>query len=456
VKSAFFDRAQKAIPIECTTSDKLAAWLKPKPARVRKWVKATGFSAKPGTHCLIPSDKADIASVLVGVPKSPTPWDAANLPATLPKGKYSLAMKDATRAEAFAFGWGAGTYRFSRYKQQSAVPSAQLQWPKGVDKKAIERTLSGTFLVRDLVNTPAEDMGPGELASTAKKLAQKHGARVEVTVGDSLKKKNFPMIHAVGRASDRAPRLIDMKWGRKGPKVVIVGKGVCFDTGGLDLKQPAGMLLMKKDMGGAAHALGLAQMVMAAKLPVRLRVLVPAVDNAVAGNAIRPSDVVMTRKGLSVEIGNTDAEGRLVLCDALAFACEDKPDYILDFATLTGAARVALGTDLPALFCNNEKMAEQLLKAAKAQQDPLWRMPLVGRYRSMLRSHIADTNNIGSMPYGGAITAALYLQKFVTKGTPWAHVDLMAYNLAKRAGRPVGGEAMGLRASFRFVQQLCE
>jgi leucyl aminopeptidase len=277
---------------------------------------------------------------------------------------------------------------------------------------------------------------------------------LSVIVGDALLKHNYPAVHAVGRASEKAPRLIDLRWGRKGPKVTLVGKGVCFDSGGLDLKTAAGMKLMKKDMGGAAHVLGLASMVMAAGLPLRLRVLVPAVENSVSGNAFRPLDVLKTRKGLTVEVGNTDAEGRLILCDALAEACREKPDLLIDFATLTGAARVALGAGLPALFCNDEALAQTLLDEGLARHDQLWRLPLHQPYRKSLDSQVADLNNISDAPFGGAITAALFLQAFVEAGIPWAHFDLMAWNTSASPGRPQGGEAMALRAVYGAIEQM--
>ena len=309
-------------------------------------------------------------------------------------------------------------------------------------------------LVRDLINTPAEDMGPSQLASEARKLGKRFKVDVKVITGDALLRQKFPTIHAVGRASDDPPRLIDLRWGKKSdPRVSIVGKGVCFDTGGLDLKPAAGMLRMKKDMGGGAHALGLASLIMALKLPVRLRMLVPAVENNVAGNAIRPLDVIKTRKGITVEIGNTDAEGRLVMCDALAAADSEKPDMIVDFATLTGAARVAVGIELAAMFCNDEGLAGDLEQAAATVQDPLWRLPLWQPYRKLLDSKVADINNVSEGGFGGAITAALYLQEFVSEETPWAHFDIMAWNTSPRPGRPVGGEAQSLRAVFEMLEK---
>ncbi len=318
----------------------------------------------------------------------------------------------------------------------------------------MKHTAEAIGLVRDLVNTPAADMGPAQLAEAARDLAKRHRGKCTVLVGDTLLKRNYPAVHAVGRAAAEEPRLIDLRWGSKGPKVTLVGKGVCFDSGGLDLKPAAGMKLMKKDMGCAAHVLGLASLIMAEKLPLQLRVLVPAVENAVSGNAFRPLDVLQTRKGLTVEVGNTDAEGRLVLCDALAEADSEKPDLLIDFATLTGAARVALGPDLPAMFCNDDKLAGLILRHGAVEGDPVWRLPLHKGYRPGLESKVADLNNISNSPYGGAITAALFLENFVSPGTRWAHFDIMAWNVATRPGRPEGGEAMGLRAVYAAIVEV--
>ena len=437
-------------------SEGLKAWQKKQPPSLRDWLSLSGFTAKAGAFCLLPGETAEPQRIVAGWDAAIPVWSAAGLAATLPEGSYRLAEVPAgTDLELFALGWRLGGYRFNRYKaSKKSLP--KLVCPAGVSRGAVEGLADAVFLVRDLINTPANDMGPAELAAAARKLARQHGAKLKVTIGDRLLGANFPAIHAVGRASGNAPRLIDLSWGRRGPRVTLVGKGVCFDSGGLDLKTAAGMLLMKKDMGGGAHALGLAAAVMAAKLPLRLRVLVPAVENAVAGNAMRPSDIIQTRKGLNVEVGNTDAEGRLVLADALAEACRDKPDLLIDFATLTGAARVALGTDLPALFCNDDSLAEELLAAGLRQADPLWRMPLHKPYRRLLESPVADMNNVSKGGYGGAITAALFLETFIEPGTSWAHIDLMAWNLASRPGRPEGGEAMGLRAAFAMIESRVE
>ena len=315
------------------------------------------------------------------------------------------------------------------------------------------RLVEGACLARDLVNTPASDLGPAELCDTVRELAERHGAEYAELAGQELLDENYPTVHAVGRAASRAPRLADLRWGDPShPRVTLVGKGVIFDSGGLDLKAAEGMKLMKKDMGGAATVIGLAHAIMDGKLPLRLRVLVPAVENAVSGDAFRPGDVLRTRKGLTVEVGNTDAEGRLILCDALAEADSEDPELIVDFATLTGAARVALGTELPALFCNDDTFADQILAAGIETQDALWRLPLHGHYRRHLDSPIADMNNIGGR-FGGAITAALFLQEFVSSGRAWAHIDTMAWNEASQPGRPIGGEAFGLRALYRALER---
>jgi len=378
-------------------------------------------------------------------------WAWSTLAARLPAGSYRIAGRVAkTVAHDAALGWGLAAYEFTRYRP-AKLTRPDLVWPTGADRTAVREMLDATALLRDLINTPAEDMGPSELAGEARKVARRFKARLQVTTGDALLKANYPMIHTVGRASDDAPRLIDMRWGTRGPRVTLVGKGVCFDTGGLDLKPPAGMLRMKKDMGGAAHALALAQLIMAAKLPVRLRVMIGAVENAVAGNAYRPWDVLQTRKGITVENANTDAEGRLVMGDCLAEACREKPDMLLDFATLTGAARVAVGTELAAVFANDDKLYADLDRHGASSSDPLWRLPLHKPYRKLLNSKVADISSASEGPFGGAITAALFLQEFVDDDVPWAHFDIMAWNTGDRPGRPTGGEAQGLRAAFATI-----
>ncbi len=446
------------VPIVPLAKAGLDRCLKGRPAAEAAWVKAAGFNAKPGSLCLVPGAGGALARVLAGIDPDDELWSYAGLPGRLPAGapgvRYALdgevSPEAATRA---ALGWALGSYAFTRYRKPERR-FATLAWPTGVDKGVVRRAMAATYLVRDLINTPAGDMGPAELAQAATELGRRHKAKVSVTTGAALLKKNYPAIHANVPARSRAPRLIDLRWGTKGTRVTLVGKGVCFDSGGLDVKSAAGMKLMKKDMGGAAHALGLASMIMDARLRLRLRVLVPAVENSVSGDAFRPLDVLATRKGLSVEVGNTDAEGRLVLCDALAEADREDPALIVDFATLTGAARVALGTDLPAMFCNDDSVAEALLAQGLAARDPIWRLPLHKPYRRLLDSRVADLNNISSGPYGGAITAALFLAEFVRPETPWVHFDVMAWNLSSRPGRPEGGEAMGLRATYALIEEL--
>jgi leucyl aminopeptidase len=437
-------------PVEAVDHKHLAACKRRLGAAGRRWLEAAGFEPAPGQVLLVPGTKGGLARVVVGVDANQPLQALAALPRTLPPGRYRLDEAGvALDTHLAALGWALGAYRFDRYREDARTP-AQLVLTRA-ELNALKPEVEAVTLVRDLVTTPTEDMGPAEIAQAIRSLSRKHRARVREWVGDDLLKANFPTIHAVGRASHRPPRLVEMTWGKAGdPKLVLVGKGVCFDTGGLDLKPSSGMRWMKKDMGGSAHAIALASLVMAAKLPVRLTLLVPTVENAVAGNAIRPGDVVVTRAGHAVEIDNTDAEGRLILCDALAFAGELDPDLVVDFATLTGAARVALGPDLPALFVNREPLARGVLEAADAVHDPLWRLPLWRPYRRMLASHVGDFANAGGRQ-AGAITAALYLERFVPASTPWMHVDVYAWNDASRPGRPAGGEAQGLRAFFAFL-----
>jgi leucyl aminopeptidase len=432
----------------------LKAWLKSQPKLVSNWVAASHFKAGVGEFCLVPGRDGSLQKVIVGIAKRWDPWQLARLPAVLPKGRYELETDlSAEQAGLAALGWALGTYRFDRYKKKPHTFS-ELVWPKGADAARVAVLAQAMALGRDLINTPAEDMGPLELAAAARAVAEEFGAKVREVVGDVLLKENYPLLHAVGRASTRAPRLVDFCWGDSGhPKVTLVGKGVCFDTGGLDLKPADAMKLMKKDMGGAATVLTIARTVMALGLPVRLRVLIAAVENSVSGNAIRPLDVVKSRKGLTVEIGNTDAEGRLILADALADADDEKPDLLIDIATLTGAARVALGTGLPALFSTSDEAAAELLAAGEHEDDPLWRMPLFKPYRRMLDSKVADLNNIPNGPYAGAIVAALFLQEFVTKSPTWLHIDSMAFNLESHPGRPMGGEVFAARAVIRMLEQ---
>ena len=429
-------------------------WIERQPQPLRRWVSETRFTAQPGTICLLGGTDGGLERVLVGIGEKNAIWDWSALPAKLPEALYRVdAALAPGEADNSALGWALGTYRFGRYrKQEGSFP--RLVWPEGGDRVAVERAVSATFLVRDLINTPAEDMGPEELAAAARAIAEDHGARFTAIVGEELLVHNYPAVHAVGRASGRAPRLIDLRWGEESnPKVTLVGKGVCFDSGGLDLKSASNMKLMKKDMGGAATMLGLAQMVMSANLPVRLRLLIPAVENSVSGNALRPLDVVKTRSGLTVEIGNTDAEGRVILADALTEAVSERPALLVDSATLTGAARAALGTELPAVFTNDDALAQALLDHGSAASDPLWRLPLWKPYRRHLDSKVADLTNAPNIAFAGAITAALFLAEFTKPTETWAHIDMMAWNTDTRPGRPEGGEAMGMRALYALIRE---
>jgi leucyl aminopeptidase len=448
-------RAGKAVPVTPLSEKRLALWLKDQSAQLQSWLKAAGFKAKPGSWCLVPDGRGQPARVLVGVEEGFDRWSLGVLPGALPSGTYRLddaipGAISASEATAYAFAWAMGCYRFGRYKTE-AKEFARLVWPKAADRAAVARLVTSMALARDLINTPAEDMGPPELAEAAKKVAQEFKAKFSVIVGDDLLKQNYPTIHAVGRAGPKPPRLIELKWGTSGPKLALVGKGVCFDTGGLDLKPSSGMLMMKKDMGGAALMLALARAIMDAKLPIQLHLLIPAVENSVSANAFRPWDVIKTRKGITVEIGNTDAEGRLILCDALTEAESGQPDLIIDAATLTGAARVALGPELPALFSNDDDTAAALLRHGKLEGDPLWQLPLWKGYRRMLDSKVADINNVSDGGFAGAVTAALYLAEFVAPTTKWMHIDTYAWNGRAQPGRPEGGEALAFRALLAFV-----
>lgn len=417
------------------------------------WATRTGFSGKAGELCLLPNDDGTLRAGVIGIGDEASDglWVLAGAAQKLPEGTYAL-QSDSTEFAPY-LGWALSGYRFDRYKSMPAQ-KAKLVLPEGIDQTLLRAQAEGVALARDLINTPAEDMGPSALADAADALATAHDAAIRVTIGDDLLRDNYPMIHAVGRAADDAPCLIDMRWGREdAPKVTLVGKGVCFDSGGLDIKPASGMKMMKKDMGGAAQVLALAKMIMATGLDIRLRVMIPAVENAISGNAFRPMDILKSRKGLSVEVGNTDAEGRLVLADALADADDETPDMILDFATLTGAARIALGTSLPALFSRDDDLADDILSAGLKVGDPLWRLPLHDAYDSQMDGKIADLSSTGDSGYGGAITAALFLRRFVTQTKNWTHVDVMAWNVAGKPGRPEGGEAQGPRAYFEMLQR---
>ena len=448
---SFTDDASGAIPLEGVRARDLDEWLS-RHDQWRPWLRTTGFTGTPGELSLLPAADGTLARVVVGLGEEAR-WQWAALPRQLPEGTYRLAdsLRTADAGDA-VLGWGLGSYTYDHYRSR-ALRSVRLVWPPAAPRSHLERVIESVFFVRDLINTPASDMGPEELAEAARAIARSHGARFRAIVGNDLLIENYPAIHAVGRASSRAPRLIDFSWGDPGrPKVTLVGKGVCFDTGGLDLKTAPGMKLMKKDMGGAAIVLGVARMVMAAALPVRLRVLIPAVENSVAGNAVRPLDVIRTRRGLTVEIGNTDAEGRVILADALAEAAAEDPALLIDVATLTGAARVALGPEVPAMFTHDDALADRLLAASGAVGDPLWRLPLWPGYRRHLDGKTADLSNAPDTPFAGAILAALFLAEFSSPVRPWVHLDVMAWNNDNRPGRPEGGEAMGMRALYALIE----
>ena len=448
--------APSAIPIYFATKTTWPAIRQALPAPAQQFAMANDFTAKPGNCLTLPSPDGRIAQVIFGLEeetsKSRDLFRPGALPGLLPPGVYRFAnAPHDTRLAALAF--ALGSYRFGRYRKAEA-PNVRLVPPDGVDIADIVRMAEAAALARDLINTPSNDMGPEELALAAEQLAARFGASFKTIVGDELVRQNFPLIHAVGMASTRAPRLIDIGWGDPAhPKVTLVGKGVCFDTGGLDLKPSGGMLIMKKDMGGAANVLALAQMVMDAKLKVRLRVLIPAVENAVAGNAFRPLDVFKSRKGPTVEIGNTDAEGRLVLADALALADEEKPDLLVDLGTLTGAARVALGPDLPPYYTNDETLAQDVARFAQQERDPLWRMPLWPAYDAWLDSKVADINNAPSGGFAGSIICALFLQRFVTDAKSWLHVDIYGWTPSAKPARPEGGECQAARAIYKLLSE---
>jgi leucyl aminopeptidase len=458
MSSTVIASAQKPRPLFLVAASALAAWRRRQDEPTRAWLEASGFAGKPGDLALLPARGAadPVGAVFVhqddGSPEDF--WRLASLPLRLPDAEWKLAAgpRDAARATRVAIAWGIGGYQFTRYRKPARA-AARLTIPAGADRAAVLRTIEANGFVRDLINTPAQDMGPGELAAAAVAMAEELGMTHRVVTGADLLAEGHRLIHAVGRAASRPPRLIDLAWGDPAhPRVTLVGKGVCFDSGGLDLKPADGMKLMKKDMGGAAHVLGLARMVVRAGLKLRLRVLVAAVENAVSGDAFRPLDVIVSRQGRTVEIGNTDAEGRLILADALDLASADTPALIVDMATLTGAARVALGPDLPATYCNDDALAADLARHAAAEADPVWRLPLWKPYRALLDSKVADINNIGGA-MGGSITAALFMQEFVGKDIPWLHFDVYAWNASARPGRPEGAEVQALRALFALLAE---
>jgi leucyl aminopeptidase len=446
--------AADAIAIIPVAKSEFKSWSEDQPAADRAWLKANGFKGEPSKFAFLPSASGSPTRIVVGADLKHDPIFALALADTLPEGHYKLDAKlDAAAATNLALGWSLSAYAFTRYKKPKRE-FATLVWPEHADKKEVEHLSRAIFLARDLINTPADDMGPPELAKAATDVAKEFDAKHTVTIGDDLLKQNYPTVHAVGRAAAKPPCLIDLRWGdENAPKVTLVGKGVCFDTGGLDLKQPAGMLQMKKDMGGAATVLALASALMAAKTPIRLRVLIPAVENSVAGNAYHPLDIIKTRSGKTVEVGNTDAEGRLILCDALFEADGENPEILIDCATLTGAARVALGPEVQAMFSTDDKLAHDIVQAGVDVADPVWRLPLWKPYRKMIDSKIADFNNVSGGTHAGSIVGALYLAEFVRPTTKWAHLDIFASNEKPRPGRPEGGDPTALRALYHVIRK---
>jgi leucyl aminopeptidase len=446
--------AESAIPLIPLNPGTLESWKADADPAVLRWVDSCGFRAKPGELCALSQEDGSISSYMFGMAEEGFLYQLARLPGKLRGGAYALECDwDQDQRARASLGWGLATYCFNRYKKGNGNERRELVLGEDIASR-VRTVFEAQVLVRDLVNTPTQDMGPEELDDAIRIVGERFDATCECVHGDELLAMNFPAIHAVGRASSREPRLVELSWGDKeAPLIVLVGKGVCFDTGGLNLKSATGMALMKKDMGGAAHALAVAQLVMQNELPVRLKLLVPAVENSVSGNAYRPGDVVSTRKGLTVEIGNTDAEGRVILADALAYASEMKPELIIDFATLTGAARIAMGTDLPPLFSNDRELSAGIQASGDECEDPVWTLPLWQPYNKLIESKVADLNNNAKSSYGGCITAALFLEHFVSRDDHWAHIDTFAWNQSARPGRPEGGEALGMRAAYSYLEK---
>ncbi len=448
----YTDEDTNSIPINVVHKSEFSAWKKAQSQILQNWLETTQFKPKPSAILCVPGEQGKLDSVLAIANNENATWALGSCAKSLPSGNYHLATQQKTDQQIY-LGWALGAYEFSNYKK-SKNKEIKLQINAEIDQNYLNAALKAVTIVRDMVNTPAADMMPQHISHECKNIAEQFKQEISECTGDDLLTQNYPVIHAVGRASVHAPRLIEINWGNsKHPKVCLIGKGVSFDSGGLDIKSSQGMRLMKKDMGGAAHVIGIAYAVMQLNLPVQLQVLVPAVENAISGDAFRPGDVLTSRSGKTIEIDNTDAEGRLILCDAISKAVEDKPDLIIDFATLTGAARIALGTEVPAFFTNDDSLAADLLHASQSINDPVWQMPLHESYRYMLDSTIADICNSASSGYGGAITAALFLKEFVPAETKWIHFDVMAWNTRSRAGRPKGGEGMGLRTVIEFLQQ---
>lgn len=450
--NCFSPNNSKAIKITPVIADHYAEWLSDEDQRIQNWLQTIHFDPEKNSLAMLPDEQGKLKRVFIGLKDEQDYWAFGALPAYLSVGSYQIEKKLPDVIYQLAhLAWGLGSYQFSAYKKQPQV-GAKLILPAKFSE--IDLLVHAIYLVRDLINTPAEDMGPADLAEAAISLADEFGAHVDQIIGEDLLKKNFPAIYAVGKGSQHSPRLIEFVWGNsKHPKVTLIGKGVCFDSGGLNIKSSGAMLNQKKDMGGAAHVLGLAYLIMASEMPIRLRVLIPAVENAVSDGAYRPGDILATRKGLSVEVTNTDAEGRLILSDALTYACEDEPDCIIDIATLTGAARVALGPEVAAIMSNSKELAQALCESSQRSFDPIWELPLYKSYLDYLESPIADIRNSGLTSYAGALTAGLFLQHFIKNKFPWAHFDIMAWNDREKPGHPVGGEAMGLRAIYAYLKE---
>lgn len=449
-------RSKKALPLTLIAKDDYAAWLLKQSERVKNWLTTTGFDANDGQLALLPGADGALAGAVYGVSSLDNLWALSALPTSLPRlPSYTVTNSlSKKQAEMLGLGWALGAYRFDRYLSHKPPKPAALVLPSGADAVRLATLVEAVTLVRDLITTPANDLGPAELVQVGVDLAKRFKGKARVIQGEKLLEQNYPAIYEVGKGSSRPPHLLDLRWGNpKSPALTLVGKGVVFDTGGYDIKPSSGMITQKKDMGGAAHALALAFMIMQSGLDVSLRVLIPAVENSISGHAYRPSDIIKTRSGQSIEVGNTDAEGRLVLSDCLTEAASDKPVWLIDFSTLTGARNVALGTDIPVLFSNDDALATALSEASRSEQDPLWRLPLWEPYWKSMKSKIADMNNSSSSGYGGAITAALFLQRFVPEGQAWAHFDFNAANVTSQPGRPEGGEAMALRACFAAIEK---
>lgn len=449
--NCFIHASSKSIPITTILAEQWSDWLAGQTKVTKQWLQTINFIAKPGSYSLLPGTAGELQQVLLIRNDAEDFWTFGLLPNVLPAGHYHIEDIDKPKLlEQIALAWGLGAYEFTRYKK-STRPLAQLLISKKHHAELMIK-LAAIYRVRNMINTPADDMSPAELVENVFEIGKKYHATVTQTVGDDLLTANYPAIYTVGKASCQEPRLVDLKWGdSKHPKITLVGKGVCFDSGGYNLKSSGNMLAMKKDMGGAANAIGLAEMIMAHQLPVRLRLLIPAVENLIAGNAYKPGDIIQTRHGLTVEVGNTDAEGRLILADALCEADSEGPELLIDFATLTGAARGAVGTEISAFFTDQEQLAQDIIQHSQQEQDPVWRLPLYKPYQKLLDTKFADLNNCGSSPFAGAITAALFLRSFISEKTTWLHFDFNAYNVNNRPGRPEGGEAMAILAVFSYL-----